>query len=74
MFHPPDPVVASDGQSYERTAIEQHMRLSLVSPFSREPLQRTLFPNRNLRKRIEDHDKDLLNAVETSRKAAAAAT
>ena len=60
-----DPVVASDGNSYERSAIAtvlatRHPR----SPLTREPLEQTLFANRNLKKRIEQHEKEVLNAAE----------
>lgn len=42
-----DPVVASDGHTYERDAIVEHMaRNGLVSPTTREPLEYHLFPNR----------------------------
>ena len=60
-----DPVVASDGHSYERSAIvrvlaARHPR----SPLTREPLERTLFANRNLKKRIEQYEKEVLQAAE----------
>ena len=67
-----DPVVASDGHSYERTAIEQIIKQAprmRVSPLTRDPLQQNLFPNVNLRKRIAEHDSDLLCAAEASRAA-----
>ena len=38
---------------------------------TRDLLQPHLFPNLNLRKRIADHDKDLLRAAEASRAAMA---
>lgn len=51
-----DPVVASDGHSYERKSIEQVLDDTAVSPMTREPLTPYLFPNRALRKRIEEHE------------------
>ena len=35
-----------------------------LSPLTREPLEQTLFANRNLKKRIEQHEKEMLNAAE----------
>ena len=70
-----DPVVASDGNSYERTAIQAVLqRVNALSPLTREVLRPELFPNRNLRKRIESHDGEVLafatKAVETARETA----
>ena len=67
-----DPVVASDGRTYERLAIMELMRKSrgpALSPFSREPLQPHLFANVNLRSRIAEHANELLQAAELSRAA-----
>lgn len=48
ILHGPcrDPVVASDGQTYERRAIEMWLRSHGTSPFTREPLHPELFANR----------------------------
>jgi hypothetical protein len=52
-----DPVVVSDGHSYERASIEEVLRVSGVSPRTREPLDpKIVVPNRALRTRIEEHD------------------
>ena len=76
-----DPVVASDGHSYERAAIE----LVFSSGNGRSPLTReeltpgVLIANINLRKRIRDHDEEVLQigravrAREAAKAAAAAA-
>ena len=65
-----DPVVATDGHSYERKAIEQLMRQGPArSPLTRQPLQKFLVPNLNLRSRIAEHENELLQAAETSRAA-----
>ena len=58
-----DPVVASDGNSYEREAIEGVLqRGNRLSPLTREPLRPdVLIPNRNLRQRIEAFEGDLLD-------------
>lgn len=62
-----DPVVASDGRSYERRAIERVLKTAqltgAISPISREPLLDQLFENRNLRVRIMAHNEDLLAAA-----------
>ena len=58
-----DPVVASDGTSYERTAIERVLNGNGLSPMTRERLQPGLWPNRALKRRIEEHEEDLLRAA-----------
>ena len=57
-----DPVVASDGHSYERAAIEEVLSTGNgLSPLTREVLRRDfLVPNRNLRRRIESHEGEVL--------------
>ena len=60
-----DPVVASDGNSYERSAIAIVLeRPNPLSPLTREPLDQALFVNRNLKKRILEYENDVLNIVE----------
>lgn len=49
-------MVASDGNSYERAAIERVLRGDGLSPLTRQPLERTLFPNRALKRRIEEYE------------------
>ena len=45
-----DAVVASDGHTYERDALLEHMaRNGALSPMTREPLEYHLYPNRALR-------------------------
>ena len=62
-----DPVVASDGNSYERAAlqkwIDQAHGSQAVSPVTNEPLDGRLIPNRNLRQRIEQHEEELLRDI-----------
>ena len=60
-----DPVVASDGHSYERAAIQDVLgSANKKSPLTREVLTRTLVPNRALRRRIEEHETELDALVE----------
>jgi hypothetical protein len=48
-----DPVVASDGFTYERTSIQNWMKESDVSPLSNEPFEHKLLnPNHDKRKQI----------------------
>ncbi|EOD19557.1 hypothetical protein EMIHUDRAFT_209151 [Emiliania huxleyi CCMP1516] len=48
-----DPVMAADGQSYERTAIERWLATKSTSPLTGEELEFTrLFPNHTLRRVI----------------------
>ena len=67
-----DPVVASDGISYEREQIQrvlQQQPAQRLSPMTREWLQTTVFPNLNLKKRIADYEADAVLVAETSRAA-----
>ena len=60
-----DPVVASDGHSYERGAIQDVLDgPNKKSPLTREVLMRALVPNRALRRRIEEHESDADAMVE----------
>jgi len=48
-----DPVIASDGMTYEHSAIRNVLQMGNgLSPFTREPLSSTLFPNFRLRQQI----------------------
>jgi len=60
-----DPVVASDGHTYERSAIEEHLLRDPTrrSPLTREPLSPTLVPNRALASAAEQHTDSLLRVV-----------
>ena len=60
-------MVAFDGHSYERSAILSVLRDGNgLSPLTREPLQATLFPNRALKRRMQEHDEDILRAAATA--------
>ncbi len=49
-----DPVVAADGYSYERSAIEAWLRVNATSPITRAPMAScALIPNRTLQTAIE---------------------
>ena len=63
-----DPVVASDGHSYERDAIQTVMGSGNgLSPLTREVLTPgLLIPNINLKKRIRGHDEEMLQAAEVA--------
>lgn len=56
-----DPVIASDGNTYEREAIEKLIKhKTCKSPITREPINQSLIPNRNIKKLIDDFiDKQL---------------
>ena len=68
-----DPVVASDGHSYEREAIKAVMTEGNgKSPLTREELQPgVLIPNRALKKRMREHEEEILQAAEKAVAAAA---
>lgn len=60
-----DPVVASDGHTYERTALERIFSTSKISPLTREKLNiKIAIPNLNLKKRIRDYPDDLCDAID----------
>lgn len=63
-----DPVVASDGHTYERKALETILTSTKLSPLTRERLDtRIAIPNYNLKKRIRDYPDDLYGAVLASK-------
>ena len=50
-----EPVVAADGQSYERTAIERWLATKSTSPLTGGELEHSiLIPNHNLRRTIRE--------------------
>jgi vacuolar protein 8 len=68
-----DPVVASDGNSYERSAIMLVIEAGGRSPLTREELSSNVFSNRNLKRRIDEHEEEVLCVAETAWAAMAAA-
>lgn len=53
-----DPVMDSEGTTYERAAIEDWLARSATSPITRTPMtKKDLIPNRSLREAIEEHCK-----------------
>lgn len=62
-----DPVVASDGHSYERAAITEVIKNgNKVSPLTRELLSPSLFANFNLKSRIRHHDDEQFATAEAA--------
>ena len=63
-----DPVVASDGHTYERSAILSVFRGDMgLSPLTREPLlPNVLIVNRNLKRRMQEHQEDMLHVAATA--------
>lgn len=54
-----DPVLATDGYTYEKEAIQQWLRSNTISPMTREPMRFTdCRPNRALRDAIERWEKE----------------
>lgn len=49
-----DPVIGSDGHTYEETAIRQWIATNPISPVTREPMESVFFPNRYMSKQIND--------------------
>ncbi|KAA6372556.1 MAG: hypothetical protein EZS28_031918 [Streblomastix strix] len=48
-----DPVIAEDGNSYERQAIVDWLKIKKISPITREPMNERLFPDLELKKKID---------------------
>ena len=66
-----DPVVASDGHTYERSAILAVLRDGkkkggAMSPLTREPLLATVYPNRALKRRMQGYEEDMLRVAATA--------
>ena len=62
-----EPVTASDGHTYERTAIEHVIqRGDGKSPLTREMLRPVLYPAHTVLKRIRDYDDELLRVAEAA--------
>ena len=61
-------MVASDGHSYERSAILKWFRDGNgLSPLTRGRLKPNVrIPNRNLKRRMQEHDEDILRAAATA--------
>ena len=60
--------MASDGRSYERSAILSHLRVGNgLSPLTRERLQPdVIIQNWNLKRRIQGHEEDMLRVAATA--------
>ena len=71
-----DPVVASDGHSYEREAIMKVVGPTgnHVSPLTREPLSSHLYTNVALRKRMHAYVQELIQCAECAHAAGGAAS
>ena len=50
-----DPVITTEGETYERIFIEEWLSTYTVDPISYSPIGKTLVPNRSLQKLIEKH-------------------
>lgn len=50
-----DPVVTDSGQTYERSAIEEHMQHNgKTDPFTRQPIKGPLYPSVAIKKAIQE--------------------
>lgn len=65
-----DPVVGSDGYTYERDAIAEVLARSQRSPFTRDVLKPDLYPNHGMRKRIREHEEAVMRAFDAEAKRA----
>jgi hypothetical protein len=62
-----DPVVASDGNTYERSAILAVLQsANPLSPLTREPLEPNVFANRALKRRIDEYEEEVLLIAATA--------
>ena len=48
-----DPVIASDGRTYERSAIEEWLKISNLSPITKEPITKTLVTNWTIKSQLD---------------------
>lgn len=57
-----DPVIMSDGHTYERSAAERLLaeRADALSPLTREPLLHVMWPNHALRSLMSTYDAERL--------------
>merc|ERR1711879_384545 len=61
-----DPVVAADGNTYEREAIEQYLERYNKSPLTQEPLKnKEVVPNNALKKLIRSHEETVQKSLVT---------
>ena len=67
-----DPVVAEDGNTYERAAIENWFTTKSTSPLTNEPMGPTVFPNRAIKKLIDEWGGPSSNTLAASASAASA--
>ena len=66
-----DPVLGSDGRTYERSAITEWLRTHTTSPITREPMTAaSLTPNYALRSMIERHNTTVMTVVPKAKKPA----
>ena len=67
-----DPVVASDGHTYERAAIMAVLgpQGSKVSPLTREPLEPSLVQNWALLRHSQSYDEEMMRVAEMAAAAA----
>lgn len=50
-----DPVTTSAGQTYEREVIEDHIKKNgLIDPFTREAVERQLYPNLAIKQGVSE--------------------
>ena len=55
-----DPVMCTDGYSYERKAIMQYLEKNSISPMTKQPIdKKNIFPNRTLKDAIENYKIDI---------------
>ena len=69
-----DPVLGSDGRTYERSAITEWLRTHTTSPITREPMTAaSLTPNYALRSMIERHNTTVIAVLPKAKNPAKAA-
>ena len=63
-----EPVIASDGHTYERTTLQRLLETTKCSPLTRERLQtNVMVPNFNLKKRIRDLPEEVCRIIRRAR-------
>lgn len=64
-----DPVICTDGYSYERNTIMQYLEKNSISPMTKQPIdKKNIFPNRTLKDAIENYKMNIEKNIKSNRK------
>ena len=64
-----DPVICTDGYSYERNTIMQYLEKNSISPMTKQPIdKKNIFPNRTLKDAIENYKMNIEKNIKSNAK------